>query len=101
MAAIIKGTTPTIAFTFSTVEISDITTAILTIKKDDEIVIEKDLTSATVEESRLLWTLSQSETLSIAGMAEIMLNWVTEDSTRGASEPMQVRFLPNHKEEVI
>lgn len=103
MAEIIKGTTPTITYTFASVTVTDIDVAIMTIKKGDAIKVEKDLTSATVdtEAKTISWTLSQSETLSVAGTAEVMLNWLTEDGTRGASNPTQVRFLPNHKEEVI
>ena len=98
MAEIIKGTTPTVAFSFQNVNISDLTKAIMTVKKNGEIKIEHDLSAATVENKQLLWTLTQAETLSVAGNAEIMLNWLTEDGTRGASNPTQVRFLPNHKE---
>ena len=103
MAEIIKGTTPTLTYAFASVDVADIEVAIMTIKRGDAIKVEKDLTSATVdtEAKTISWTLSQSETLSVAGTAEVMLNWLTEDGTRGASNPTQVRFLPNHKEEVI
>ena len=103
MAEIIKGTTPTLTYAFASVAVTDIEVAIMTIKKGDAIKVEKDLASATVDAQKktISWTLSQTETLSVAGTAEIMLNWLTEDGTRGASDPTQVRFLPNHKEEVI
>ena len=103
MAEIIKGTTPTITYTFASVLVTDIDVAILTIKRDGAIKIEKQLDTATVDavKKTISWTLSQAETLSVAGTAEIMLNWLTEDGTRGATKTTQVRFLPNHKEEVI
>lgn len=98
---IIRGTTPTIKYTFSVVDPANITTAILTIKKGGAIAIEKDLAAASVGEDSLSWTLTQAETLSVAGAAELMLNWLTQDGTRGASETTMVSFTPNHIEEVI
>ena len=98
---IIRGTTPTIQFSFKVVDPSTISKAILTIKKGGEIAIEKALESASVGETSLSWTLTQAETLSVAGAAEIMLNWVTQDGTRGASKAATASFTPNHIEEVI
>lgn len=101
MAAIIRATTPTIKYTFSVVDPADIITAIMTIKKSGTVVIEKELTDATVGEDNLSWTLTQAETLTVTGNAEVMLNWVTGDGTRGASAPTSVNFTPNHINEVI
>ena len=103
MAEIIKGTTPTITYTFASVAVTDIDVAILTIKRNGAIKVEKQLDTATVdaEKKTISWTLSQAETLSVAGTAELMLNWLTNDGTRGATHATSVRFLPNHKEEVI
>lgn len=98
MAEIIKGTTPTIKFTFSNIEVADLAKAIMTVKKNGEIKIEHDLAAATVDENTISWTLSQAETLAVAGNAEIMLNWLTDEGTRGASNATQVTFTPNHKE---
>ena len=98
---IIKGTTPTLVYTFNTVRVSDIRTAVLTIKRSGEIKVERDLTTATVGTDKLSWTLTQAETLAVDGNAAIMLNWVTVDGIRGASKETAVRFSPNHKEEVI
>lgn len=103
MADVIKGTTPTITFTFSNVKVADVDKAVLTIKSGGEIIIEHDIASATVdaEKNAILWTMTQQESLSLSGCAEIMLNWVTEDGTRGASAPTHVHFTPNHKEVII
>ena len=101
MARIIRGTTPTITYTFNTVDVSKITDAFMTIKRNGTVTIEKDLDDATVGEKDLSWTLTQSETLSVSGDACIMLNWKTNDGTRGASAETVVRFIPNHIEEVI
>ena len=98
---IIEGTTPTIKYTFKVIDPADIIAAYFTIKKADTIVIEKDLSAATVGAGGLSWTLTQAETLSIRGLAEMMLNWKTQDGTRGASKPTSVSFEANHKNEVI
>lgn len=95
---IIKGTTPTLVYTFNTVRIQDITTAVLTVKRSGEIKVERDLTTATVGNDKLSWTLTQAETLDVDGQAEIMLNWKTADGVRGASDKMTVQFIANHKE---
>lgn len=101
MAEIIRGTTPTIKYTFNTVDVDDITKAVLTIKKCNAIVIERDLTTGTKGDNDITWTFTQEETLSIDGNAEAMLNWVTADGTRGASRKVQITFKDNHKEVVM
>ena len=60
------------------------------------------LSDATIGEDSLSWTLTQEETLSIgARTATMMLNWVTEDGTRGASEQVFITGGDNHIREVI
>ena len=102
MTRIIIGTTPTITYTFKVVPVDSITSAILTIKERGVNIIEKDLTDATVGEDTLSWTLTQEETLLIGTRtATMMLNWKTEDGTRGASEQVFVTGGDNHIREVI
>lgn len=101
MNNIIKGTTPTIVYTFDEIAVSNIATAVLTIKSGSEIIVEKDLEAASVGDNSLSWTLTQAESLAASGNAEIMLNWVVQDGTRGASAKTAVYFAPNHVEEVI
>lgn len=100
MASIIKGTTPTLKYTFNTVDVSSITTAYLTIKVDNDSThdIEKDLTSATVEAKSISWTLTQSETLSFKDSISVMINWKLADGTRGASKKTIFIIDANHKE---
>ena len=100
MASIIKGTTPTLKYTFNTVDVSSITTAYLTIKVDNDSThdIEKDLTSATVEAKSISWTLTQSETLSFKDSISVMINWKTDDGTRGASKKTIALVDKNFKE---
>ena len=102
MTKIIIGTTPTITYKFKVVNVSEITVAILTIKERGVNIIELNLSDATIGEDSLSWTLTQEETLQLAGKtATMMLNWKTEDGTRGASEEVFIQGAPNHIREVI
>ena len=102
MTKIIIGTTPTITYKFKVVSVSSIVKAVLTVKERGVNIIEKDLTDATVGEDTLSWTLTQEETLLIGTRtATMMLNWKTEDGTRGASEQVFVTGGDNHIREVI
>lgn len=102
MTKIIIGTTPTITYKFKVVDVADITVAILTIKERGTILIELTKSDATVGEDSLSWTLTQEETLQIGvKTCTMMLNWKTEDGTRGASEEVYIQGSPNHIREVI
>ena len=102
MTKIIIGTTPTITYKFKVVDVSEITVAILTIKERRVNIIELSLSDATVGEDSLSWTLTQEETLRLAGKtATMMLNWKTADGTRGASEEVYIQGVSNHIREVI
>ena len=102
MTKIIIGTTPTITYKFKVVDVSEITVAILTIKERGVNIIELNLSDATIGEDTLSWTLTQEETLQLGSKtATMMLNWKTEDGTRGASEEVFITGAPNHIREVI
>jgi len=101
MAAIINGTTPTIQYVFKEVDVTKIVEAYLTIKSNDRVALEKDLTTATVGEDFLAWTLTQQETLSLNSRVSMMLNWLLDDGTRGASDKTTVLIDINYKDEVI
>lgn len=99
---IIIGTTPTITYTFHIVSVQDILVAYLTIKLNDTVVVRKPLSDATIGENSLSWTLTQEETLALGtGTATMMLNWKTQDGTRGASDKVAVAGSSNHISEVI
>ena len=101
MDKLIKGTTPTIKYTFATVPVSDIVAAYLTIT-DGADTIEKDITTADITTKTIGWTLSQEETLGLnSATVSIRLNWKTNDGTRGASERSHVMVEPNELDEVI
>ena len=100
MTAIIRGTTPTLKYTFNDVQVTNITTAYQTIKIDNEPThnIEKDLSTATVEAKAISWKLTQTETLSFGNNINVMLNWKMSDGTRGASEKTNILVSDNYKE---
>lgn len=96
---IIRGTTPTIKYEFNDIEVTDITSAYLTIKADED--IEKDLTTATVGDNYLSWTLTQAETLAFGDKISCMINWLLSDGTRGASDKETILIESNYKEDEI
>lgn len=102
MTKIIIGTTPTITYKFSVVSVSDIVSAILTVKERGVTIIEKTLADASIGEDTLSWTLTQRETLDMgARSASIMLNWKLNDGTRGASKEEVITGVSNHVREVM
>lgn len=102
MTSIIKGTTPTIQFTFNYIHPTDIEVAYLTVKQNKTVILEKDITEATVGENTISWKLEQEDTLSFAlGKVGIMHNWRLFDGTRGASKEAFITVDDNHKDEVI
>lgn len=100
MIEIIKGTTPTIKYTYTNINPSTFTVALLTVKRNNTVLVERDLTTATIDGMTIAWTLTQAETLSVDGKAEIMCNFVSA-GIRGASKRTAVEFTTNHKEKVL
>ena len=105
MDAITRGTTPTIRWDFKTVNVGLITSAIFTLRKKKDRVLEKSLESADVdtESNSVSWTLSQEETLALKDFQEYSLHcdWLLPDTTRGAGVSKMVMILPPGKDEVI
>ena len=99
---IIRGTTPTFKYTFKQINPAQLVSAYLTIMCRDRVMIEKDLSTATVGDKFLSWKLSQDETLSLFGHdAFSQLNWKLPDGTRGASLQAKLTVANNEKEVVI
>lgn len=103
MSSIVKGTTPTIKYRFSTVDTQDISVAYLSIKQLERTVIERDLSTATVEAGALSWTLEQEETLNLQRKipALIFLDYVLVNGLRGAGKTISIEIDPTGKNEVI
>ena len=102
VGTIIRGTTPTIKYTFKKIDVEDITTAYLTILISGNIKIEKDISTATIENKYISWTLTQEETLSMtSNKVTCQLNWKLSNGTRGASKKTPLLVESNTKEVVI
>lgn len=84
---IARGTTPTIKYTFTEVNVTDITIAYLTVHQGS-ISIEHDLEDATVGDGYLEWTLSQEETLALStkNFARIQCRYKTSDGNAYITE---------------
>lgn len=100
---IIRATTPAIKIVFKTVNVSDITTAILTLKQKKTTVIEKDLSSATVGEEDITWVLTQADTLEMVSGVDVTIvcDWKLLDGTRGRSASVTTAVGNPGKDEVI
>lgn len=100
---IIAGTTPTIEWTFDTVTVANITTAIFTVKQNGQAAIVRDLTTATIGEKKISWTLTQAETLglSLNKTTKVYLDYVLNDGTRGAGNTQNASILESGTQEVI
>lgn len=102
MDEIIRGTTPTIKFTYSEISVSDISIAILTLSQSGTIVIEKNLSEATVGSDYISWKLSQAETLSLSKKdVTVICDWVLANGTRGRSNVLVANIGEPGKNEVL
>ena len=65
MGSIIRGTTPTIKFSFRNIDPGDIGIAYLVVKQIGNIKIKLSKDEAIEDENSLSWMLSQEQTLSL------------------------------------
>lgn len=100
---IVRGTTPTIKFCFSTVDVNEIVVAYITVKQNKEIKIEKDISDALKDEKHIYWTLSQEDTLSLKSKtnAVITCDWKLNTGLRGKANELTAMVLDPGKDEVI
>lgn len=100
---LIRGTTPTIKFTFSQISPTDIREAYLVFKKQGLSVLEKSLGYADIEENCISFTLTQQETLAFTAGTRLTccLDWLTADGTRGRSKTAEFCVDNSGKDEVI
>lgn len=99
---IIRYTTPTIKFTFSDIDVNDITTAYLIVKQNGRNVIEHNLESATIQSGQISWTLTQAESGKLSKTnATIYCDWKLRDGTRGRSNVKTEAVEDSGKSEVI
>lgn len=100
---IIRGTTPTIKYKFTTIHGTDITVAVFTASQNGTVLVEKDLSDAVADSTSISWLLSQVDTLKLDAdvPAKLMLNWKIADGTRGASKVTIASVQENDVSEVI
>ena len=103
---LVRGTTPSFEITFNTVSVSDIVVAYLVFKSGGKIVLEKDLTTATVGDKTLTWTLSQEESFLVGRSnsvrhVDVVCDWKLSDGTRGRSSVAPCIIELPGKNEVI
>lgn len=100
---IVRGTTPTIEYSFSTIEIAEIGKAVLTIKQLDEIVIERDLESSEVIDDKLTWSLTQEESLRLHPkvQATLYLDYVLANGRRASAKTKVIEVANTGQNEVI
>lgn len=105
MAAIIRGTTPTISFVFKHIDPEDIDRAVLTIKQNGTTVVERmqDTMATDTDNAKVFWILTQEETLSLMPKrkVETICDWVLTDGTRGRSLKAEFGTEEPGKNEVI
>ena len=103
MTELVKGTTPTIRYNFSSVTVSDIVVALLKITQAKGVQVVKDLEDATVGNKYLEWVLTQEETLSLkeGNYALITLDWLLDNGTRGFGKQSVVKVVPSGTNEVL
>lgn len=101
--SIIRGTTPTIEIIFSTVDVANITVAVLTFDIGGTTIFEKELAAATLGTSSLIWTLEQAETLSLTAnrTAAVICTWLTSGGTRGQSKTLYMTVTDTPINEVM
>jgi hypothetical protein len=100
---LVRGTTPSIQFHFKTVDTSAISIAYLVIRCCGRVVVEKDLSEATVSEQTITWKLTQDETLKlrVGDVAVVCCDWKLTDGTRGRSKVAEYMVEPAGKSKVI
>lgn len=99
MVTIALGTTPTILINLNTVSPENFVIADLTIKKGRDIVLTRNIDTASISGKRIEWKLTQKETLALSASAsyKVMCNWVTADGTRGITKETDLRVIDNHE----
>lgn len=87
VTTIMRGTTPTVIFTFRVVDPTTLKEAFLTIRQGKNLIVERDISSASIKFSEITWRLTQEETLRIPPYSElgIHLRWKTVNGVAGGS----------------
>ena len=100
---IVRGTTPTVDYSFSTIDPRTLDACYMTISQDGETIIERDSETMNATSTTASWELTQEDTLGlIAGKkCEIQLRYVTSGGLAYASAISSVEVLDVLKKGVI
>lgn len=100
---LVKGTTPTITITCPTIDVSLIDVAYLIIKDGENVIVEKPISDATIDDNSLLWKMTQREALklNVGRTVRIFCDWRLVDGTRGRSNISEYTVTETGKNEVI
>lgn len=105
MNSIITGTTPIIRYIFKTIDPSNLDVAILKVSQSGEAVIVKNIDDGIIDNvtRSISWKLTQEETLglNVKYMANVSLDWLLNDGTRGAGKTANLKVEPSATNEVI
>jgi len=98
--SIIRGTTPTIRYTFKVVDPNDIAIAYFTIKQNGKVVIEKDISEMTLGEGYVEWSLSQEETLgfNIKSSLDLQMRYRTTNGAAYATKHVKEDVIEINKD---
>ena len=83
-----RGTTPIIRYTFNIINVSDIDVIYLTLQQAG-VKVERDKSTAVIEEGQVSWKLTQEETLRFLqskALVQIQIRYRLNDGTAGGSK---------------
>lgn len=106
MSDLFRWTTPSFDFEFDDdVDVADVTEAVFAIKQWGNTIVEKDITTATVDTTNniITWTLTQSETglITKAKKCEVQCDCLFANGMRTTTEPVTYSVQDSAKNEVI
>lgn len=106
MSDLFRWTTPSFDIEFDDdLDVADVTEAVLAIKQWGNTIVEKDITTATIdtENNIITWTLTQSETglITKAKKCEVQCDCLLANGMRTTTEPVTYSVQDSAKNEVI
>ena len=106
MSDLFRWTTPSFDIEFDDdLDVADVTEAVFAIKQWGTTIVEKDITTATVDTTNniITWTLTQSETglITKAKKCEVQCDCLLANGMRTTTEPVTYSVQDSAKNEVI
>lgn len=100
---IARWTTPSITYKPSANAASDIAELVLVISQAGVPIIEKDLSTATIEDGAFVWDFAQGETsnLVVGKMASVKIDYLTNDGKRYTTKKFEANVVDSAVNEEI